>query len=145
MKILLLLAGLALAQTPPEGDGALPPRVGFDPAPLQGQESFIVVADEFGRLETGVTVQVIHRPGLDGERQMAIGISDTLGRVRWTPELAGVAVVRAGKLDAPVHVAWSAPPTSTLTLLGLLLLGALGALTFGLVPLRRRLDDNSGS
>ena len=122
----LLVWGLALAQ------------VTVDPPPRVGEESVVEVLDEFERAEPGATVQVVHRPGLDGERQIAIGITDSRGRVRWTPEVAGVAVLRAGDRRTPVVVGWTGVPPTTASLLAMLMLAAVGLMGYGLLPRRRR-------
>jgi hypothetical protein len=111
-------------------------QVTVDPAPRVGVETVVEVVDELETAEPGATVQVTHRPGLDGERQIAIGITDSRGRVRWTPEMGGVAILRAGDRLAPVVVGWSAVPPATASLLVLLLLAALGLTGYGLLPRR---------
>jgi hypothetical protein len=106
--------------------------VTVDPAPVQGAESWVVVTDDIGRAASGVTIRVVHRPGLDGTRELAIGITDALGRVRWTPEAAGAALVQADDAQLPVEVAWAAPPSATIALMVMLAIGALAAIVGGL-------------
>src|SRR5690606_23043937 len=65
--------------------------------PRPGEETVVVVTDDAGRPRAGETVRVIHRPGLGGEREVAVGITDARGRVRWTPQMDGVTIVRAGE------------------------------------------------
>lgn len=112
--------------------------IAFEPEPVAGAETVILVTDDLSRPEPGATVQVVHRPGLAGERQVAIGITDSRGRVLWTPELGGVARVRAGEASVDVVVARSALPAGTATLLGLLFAGGLAAVLYGFTPHRRR-------
>lgn len=98
----------------------------------EGEETLVTVTDDLGRPVPGVTVRVLHRPELDGAQELAIGITDTLGRVRWTPELAGTAQVRADQEIVPVAIAWSGAPPDTAVVLALLAVAALGALGYGL-------------
>ena len=56
---------------------------------LIGAEVVIAVTDEQGDPAGGETVRVVHRPGLAGEREVAVGITDGRGRVRWTPDASG--------------------------------------------------------
>ena len=96
----------------------------IDPSPVLGQESTIVVVSNDGAPAPGRTVQVSHRPGLAGEAEEAIGITDGLGRVRWTPSTAGVSILRAGEETRAIQVAWNAPPWDTLAWLILLILAS---------------------
>ena len=102
--------------------------------PLLGTELVIEVQHNDGRPRPGETVRVVHRPGLGGEQELAIGITDGLGRVRWTPESPGVAVLRAGDETQSIRVTSDAPPVNTILLLVLLTLTSLGALVYALVP-----------
>lgn len=104
-----------------------------------GQETVIALVDPEGRGRAGQTVRVVHRPGLAGEKELAIGITDGRGRVRWTPDQPGVARLRAGDETLPITVAGGATPAPTVLLLAALGLGGLGALLFGAgLPGRRR-------
>ncbi len=96
-----------------------------------GDETVIAVTNADGDPRAGETVRVIHRPRLSGEREMAIGITDGRGRVRWTPEAAGIARIRAGEEPFDVTVAWAAPPPAVPILLGLVLLGGTVAAGYG--------------
>jgi hypothetical protein len=96
-----------------------------------GVEVVIAVTDERGDPAGGETVRVVHRPGLAGEREVAVGITDGRGRVRWTPDAAGVARVRAGDEILPVRVQGPVPPAVPV-LIGLLAAGGLLALGLGL-------------
>ena len=115
--IILLTMQLALASVTP----AEPPRT--------GREVWVHVANEDTPL-AGETVRVLHRPGLHGETEIAIGITDSRGRVRWQPSKAGVAELRAGSETQRV-VVMSRPPTGTSVLLTLLVLLGAGALAIG--------------
>ena len=97
--------------------------------PQIGGEVWVHVTDEDTPL-AGETVRVLHRPGLHGESEVAIGITDSRGRVRWQPSISGVAELRAGSETQRVVVA-SPPPTGTSVLLALLALLGLGALAIG--------------
>jgi hypothetical protein len=112
--------------------------VELESSAAEGVETVIVVTDELGDPGSGETVRVVHRPGLPGSRELAIGITDARGRVRWTPAEGGVArgPARGGVMD--VRITRGALPEVTLTLAGLL--GALGAGLWLVVlgPLGRR-------
>lgn len=99
--------------------------------PVLGEETVLAVLDDDGHPRAGETVRVIHRPGLTAEREFAIGITDGRGRVRWTPQMAGIARIRAGDEPLELRVGWSLAPTSIPLLLGLLGLGGLVALGYG--------------
>ncbi len=105
--------------------------------PIEGVETVIVVTDGADRPDPGVTVRVVHRPGLDGAQELAIGTTDGLGRVRWTPEEAGVAELRANQVVMPVSVGWSEVPAGPASLLVLLVLAGLGASVYGVASGRR--------
>ncbi len=119
----LLLATLALA------DG-----IALQADPELGVVIAITVTDAADRPAVGRTVRVIHRPELDGEKELAIGITDARGKVRWTPEQAGVAVIRADKMERRISVRHPSPPASTVTLLILLGLAALASSVYGVLP-----------
>ncbi len=106
--------------------------------PMLGEETIVVVTDERGETRPGETVRVVHRPGLAGEREFAVGITDGRGRVRWTPEMPGVARLRAGDEPLEVRVARADPPVGTPLLLGLVGALGLGALAWGLGTGARR-------
>ncbi len=127
MMTVMLLAALAGAE-----------GIAIQSAPAVGTETAIVVTDGNDAPRVGVTVRVLHRPELAGERELAIGITDARGRVRWVPEQAGVAEVRADNQRERVSIPWAKPPTGALSLVVLLLLAALGAFVFGLLPSARR-------
>lgn len=101
--------------------------------PYQGIETVILVTDEAGESASGETVRVIHRPGLGGERELAIGITDGRGRVRWKPEQGGVALLRADEQTLRVQITPSALPVATLVLLALLAAAGLLSLAGGLL------------
>jgi hypothetical protein len=103
-----------------------------------GVEVVVEVTDAEGHPRPGETVRVLHRPGLTGEREFAIGITDGRGKVRWTPELPGVADLGAGDEHLDLSVARVDAPTASWTLLGLLALAGVAALGFGLLGERRR-------
>ena len=78
---IVLMAALAMAEITLENEA------------VEGQPNVVVLTDINGRPRGGETVRVVHRPGLSGEREVAIGITDGLGRVRWTPDLAGLSLI----------------------------------------------------
>jgi hypothetical protein len=106
--------------------------------PLEGTETVIHVTDAMGDAASGETVRVVHRPGLAGERELAIGITDGRGRVRWRPEQGGIALLRAGEQTSTLQIQRNRPPTTTLVLLALLALGGLLPVVFGLLGRRGR-------
>lgn len=106
--------------------------------PMQGSPVVVAITDEEGRPRGGETVRAVIRPGLSGEHEVALGITDALGRVRWEPEEPGVARLRAGDDDLPIRVAWAAPPAEVVVELGLLYVGAAAAAGWGLLGHRAR-------
>jgi len=112
-------------------------EISVEPVPRVGTESAIVVVDEAGRPAAGETVRVLHRPGMAGEREIAIGITDTRGKVLWTPEIPGLSTVRAGAESKTLRVERVHWPAGVLTLLLLLVASALVAIASGLFYPRR--------
>ena len=104
-------------------------QIGISSAPIVGQEAWVTVSD--GRPAPGITVTATLRPGLTGESEVTIGITDGLGRVRYTPERAGLAEIHAADAVLPVSIGWSDPPSATVTLLFLLFAAALLAIGYG--------------
>lgn len=103
----------------------------------QGTEAVVLVTDEIGDPRSGETVRVVHRPGLAGEKELAVGITDGRGRVRWTPEASGITNLRAGDQVQVIRVAPAQPPTTTAVVLGLLATSGLVALGYGIRGPRR--------
>ncbi len=139
--MILLLFGLAWASplsepielpyAPVTAPVPAAPPVEVEPAPAQGLPSQVTVRRGSGQPAPGETVQVAYRPGLAGERVVAIGITDDQGRVTWTPDAPGVAHLLAGDERLGLTVTREALPLPTLGLLGSLLLGAGLALALG--------------
>jgi len=123
MMPLVLFAGLASA------------TVTFTPVPIVGQATVVEVLDADQHPRSGETVRVLHRPGLAGEEEQAIGITDGRGRVSWTPSSPGVAVVRAGEEREAVHIATTTPRLDTWLLL--VLLGLAGASSLAISTWKR--------
>ncbi len=117
----------------------------FETPPIQGQETVVVVVEgvpggdlpEDSEPTGGATVRAVYRPGLPGQHEQAIGITDGRGRARWTPTEGGVAVVRANDESLDVRVAPARPPSTTLALATILALGAAGSAAWGLSRRRR--------
>lgn len=110
---------------------AMAAQVQIEPPPVVGVQTVVSVVDSAGQGRPGETVRVVHRPGLDGERELAIGITDGFGRVAWTPDQAGVATVRAGASITPVRISWVGLPTGTLAVAGVTLALAVFSMMFG--------------
>jgi hypothetical protein len=100
--------------------------------PRAGKETVVVVQDEQGNPRGGQTIRVVHRPNLPGEQELAVGITDGRGRIRWTPRSAGVAWVRAPDDHLPVRVAGPLPVSVPLLTIALLASG-VAALARGVV------------
>jgi hypothetical protein len=122
----LWLAGLARA------------AVEVETPPVEGTETVIHVTDSMGDADAGETVRVVHRPGLAGERELAIGITDGRGRVRWRPEQGGIALIRAGDQTSMLQIQRSRVPTTTLVVLALLAAGGLLPTIYGMLGRRGR-------
>lgn len=103
--------------------------VGEDPQ--LGVESWVTVSSSEQPV-AGATVSVIHRPGIAGEIEIAVGITDASGRVRWTPARRGVTTIQAGPRQTTVRVASPLPPPEAITLLGLIIMAGLASLLYGL-------------
>lgn len=116
----LVLLGLAAAE------------IRIEPAPTADVESVITLIDDAGRPRNGIGVRVVRREGLPGESQTSLGLTDSLGRVRWTPTAGGRASVTAGSDDQVVRVAYSAVPSATATLLAAMTFAGLLAFVLGL-------------
>ncbi len=112
-------------------------KVVVEPPAQIGVESEIRVEDEDGLPRPGRTVRVTYRVGLSNAEDRAIGITDGLGRVRWTPEMAGAAEVSIDGERQPLSIAWGAPPASVLAILVVLLATIVGFVGFGLSSGRR--------
>lgn len=98
-----------------------------------GTEVTVSVVDDDQAAMPGQTLSVVHHPGSPDEREVGIGITDSLGRVRWKPELGGVATLRVGDHEAlRFDVGTPYPSPSALVPLVLALLAGLGALVRGL-------------
>jgi len=105
--------------------------VELESPPVVGEPTVVKVLDDDDRPRSGETVRVVHRPGLAGEEEQAIGITDGRGRARWTPSTPGVAVIRAGDERQPAMVATSSPRVDTWLLIGLLAAAGLAAIGVG--------------
>lgn len=98
---------------------------------MRGQEVVVMVRDGRNDLVSGETVRVIHRPALAGERELAIGISDGRGRVRWTPEVPGVALLRAGDGAVRIRVEPDDKPIGIVVLLAITFCASAASLVYG--------------
>jgi hypothetical protein len=97
-----------------------------------GHEVIVSVVDDDQASMPGQTLTVVHHPGSPDEREIGIGITDSLGRVRWKPDQGGVAVLRVGDHDAlRFDIATPYPSPSALVPLALAFLAGVGALIRG--------------
>jgi hypothetical protein len=99
--VIALLAGASLA------------AVTFEVPPVQAVETVVIATRTDGEPLAGATVRVVYRPGLAGEHEQAIGITDGRGRITWTPSDAGIAVVKAADQEQPLRVAPGGVPEGT--------------------------------
>lgn len=104
-----------------------------EPAPALGQEAFVTVTDDLGRPVVGATVVASWRPGLAASREQTLGVTDSLGRVRWTPDARGVVALSTSGGSFPVRVEGGLP-VETVSLLALLAVVATGAAAWGARP-----------
>ncbi len=107
--------------------------VTFEAPPAAGRET-VVVVDREGEPAAGQTVRVVVRPGLAGSREIAVGITDGRGRVKWTPDGSGLTEVRAGEESVMVLVGGDGPPAATFGLLAVLAVAAAVLLVAGFRP-----------
>ena len=105
----------------------------------QGTESIITYTNADGDPAPGVTVTIVHRPGLQGSSESAAGITDGLGRVRFVPTEGGVVEIRAQDEMLRSRVAYSPNPVEPSLLLALLAFAASGSLTLGMRRTGRKL------
>ncbi len=68
----------------------------FEPEPRLNEATEVRVTDAEGRARAGLTLRVVHRPGLPEERELGAGITDARGRARWKPEAGGTSALYAG-------------------------------------------------
>ncbi|MFT6142452.1 MAG: hypothetical protein ACJATT_001693 [Myxococcota bacterium] len=106
--------------------------VRIEPAPIAGVESVITLLDDAGRPRNGIGVRVVRRDGLPSETQTSLGLTDSLGRVRWTPADGGRTLVQAGSNNESVRVGYASVPAATATLLAAMTFAGLLALFLGL-------------
>ncbi len=107
--------------------------ISLDADPVVGSEVEIAVTDEFGDPRTGETVRVHHGPGLASERELAVGITDGRGRIRWTPSVPGVAELLVGTEPLRVRVTPREPPITSALMTALTALAGLVAALAGFV------------
>ncbi len=107
--------------------------IAVDPAPTIEVPAFVTVTDDLGRPVVGATVMASWRPGLPASREQTLGVTDSLGRVRWTPDASGIVALSTSGGSFPVRVEGAAP-VETITLLGLLALVATGSAIWGARP-----------
>lgn len=119
--IAILYLGVALAADP----------FAIDPPPAVGVASTVTLTDDIGRPIGGIAVHAVARPGLDGSTDTAIGVTDALGRVRWTPDRGGLVDLVAEKATLHLAVPWPSPPAETAALLALLVAFAAAAIAWG--------------
>ncbi len=106
--------------------------VRIEPAPTADVESVITLLDDAGRPRNGIGVRVVRREALPGETQTSLGLTDSLGRVRWTPVDGGRTLLQAGSDDESIRVAYAGVPAATATLLAAMTFAGLLALFLGL-------------
>lgn len=100
--------------------------------PSVGAEVIVSVVDDDQASMPGQTLTVVHHPGSPDQREIGIGITDSLGRVRWKPDQGGVAALRVGDHEVlRFAVATPYPSPSALVPLALALLAGIGALIRG--------------
>ncbi|MEN0067658.1 MAG: hypothetical protein AAGA48_36345 [Myxococcota bacterium] len=106
--------------------------------PQVGDEVVITVTDPFGEPRSGETVRVFHGPELTTEREVAIGITDGRGRIRWTPSTPGVAELQVGEEPLRIRVAPAEAPLTVMFLVAVLMVAGFGATGVALLPRRAR-------
>ncbi|MFT7518633.1 MAG: hypothetical protein ACI9MC_000765 [Kiritimatiellia bacterium] len=110
----------------------------LDAPAIEGQETSITIINDLSQPQSGVTVRVLLRNGLPGERDLAVGLTDSRGKVFWKPKTGGIAIIKISGQTLAVPVQHDRPPRGPLVLMGLLALAALAGLGYGAAPTRRR-------
>ena len=118
------------------------PRLVVAGTAQEGSPVEVQLVDADNRPIVGATLRVMHRPGLPGEVELGLGITDSSGRVVWTPEVAGPATLSTRLHQAPVelhvavsHVSW---PLNALVPIGLIFLTGLALMGLGVRGRPRR-------
>ena len=114
--------------------------ISFESPPQEGQETVVVVVEgepggdlaEDSQPTGGATLRVVYRPGLPGEFEQAIGITDARGRARWIPTEGGIALVESNNSSLPMRILPKSFPPTTLILLALISLGSMASAIYGL-------------
>ena len=99
--------------------------------PMQGKTTEVFVQADDGAPVSGALVTVTYRPGSSVEATDTIGTTGASGRLRWTPETAGIAGINAawadgGATSTNVSVRFSGVPLGGVVIMllaGLLLVG----------------------
>ncbi|MCB9681606.1 MAG: hypothetical protein H6733_09065 [Alphaproteobacteria bacterium] len=100
-----------------------------------GEEVSVQLTDDDGGALAGETIRIVTAPGLHSEAERGVGITDSQGRVVWTPKASGPAILYAG--DRPlvtVEVRPALPDASAIVPFLLLLVAAIGAIAYGSGP-----------
>jgi hypothetical protein len=111
-------------------------KLALEAPPVAGATQNVTVLDDSGAPIPGATVRVAYRSGLDGAREMSLGITDGLGRVRWPIDGPGRVELLIADEVLPMSVAAAEVPWETVTLLSLLFLFSAIALVAGVTGRR---------
>lgn len=109
-----------------------PPSWTIEPELVLGEQSAILMTDADGTALVGQTLRALHRPDLSDSHEVAIGITDGMGRVRWQPDLAGVTRLSSEDHELWVSIQPANLPSDTLSLLAAALLMCVLAAAHGL-------------
>lgn len=104
------------------------PQLEIAPPPRVGSEVIITLTRDGSVPSAGVTVTATRFPGLPAQEEVALGLTDGWGRVRWAPSAGGVYAVSAHGTTALASVPWPSPPIEAAApLAALLVVSALSA------------------
>lgn len=111
------------------------PRLAVVGAVQEDSPVEVQLVDADNRPIVGATLRVLHRPGLPGEVELGLGITDSSGRVAWTPEISGPATLSTRVHHAPVEldvaIARTSWPLNALVPIGLLMFAGLSLMALG--------------
>jgi len=104
---------------------------------IQGRETTVTVVDDLSHPIVGATVRATWRTGLEGERDVAVGLTDARGQVPWTPDQNGTVLLAVRDVNEVVQVGPLSPGPTEIILMVAILVVACSFFTAGSIRLAR--------